>query len=234
MATHTRLPPGSSDAQPVHRLCVQPWRSSLDGAPCPQCVLNCSQRCQRPLSSHTSISLHLSREQPGGQCGHPPGVTLSGLSDLQSPICLGHSSPPQEAFPALGSLYSLTAELREGSLTGHTRPSCPCSDGPGCTESGGGSHPASEEEADVSAGCGASSACRRLGVRAQSLTRCDNACGQHSTNTLPLICVTSAEPFPQRPPPGAVPCSLVTCRWDPTVPGCSPPPSRAPEHGACV
>lgn len=37
-------------------------------------------------------------------------------------------------------------------LTGCTRPSCPCSDSPGCTGSGDGSRPASEGEADVSAG----------------------------------------------------------------------------------
>lgn len=37
-------------------------------------------------------------------------------------------------------------------LTGCTRPSCPCSGSPGYTGSGGGSHPASEGEAGVSAG----------------------------------------------------------------------------------
>lgn len=41
-------------------------------------------------------------EQPGGQCGHPQGVMLSGLGDRHSPMHPGHSTPPMEAFPAPG------------------------------------------------------------------------------------------------------------------------------------
>lgn len=47
-ATHTRLPPGSSDDQPVHLLCVRPWRSYLDGAHFP---LVCPPTAHRGASS---------------------------------------------------------------------------------------------------------------------------------------------------------------------------------------
>lgn len=60
---------------------------------------------QGPLLPHFHFPAsvpHLSGEQPGGQCGHPQGEMLSGLGDLHSPMRPGHSTPPMEAFPALG------------------------------------------------------------------------------------------------------------------------------------
>lgn len=91
-----------------------------------------------------------SESSPGGHLGsHPEKLTVPWCVHQLSPL-RPHLRLPPNPLPSL-ECHSLrgTAVARR-SLTGRTRPSCPCSGSPECTGSDGGSHPASAGEAHVS------------------------------------------------------------------------------------
>lgn len=100
---------------------------------------------------------------PGGHLGsYPEKLTVPWCVHQQAPLH-PHLRLPPNPLPSL-ECHSLrgTAVARR-SLTGRTRPSCPCSGSPECTGSDGGSHPASAGEAHVSTATQASAVPGRLG-----------------------------------------------------------------------
>lgn len=94
-----------------------------------------------PTVVPSPLHLHFPPNPPTFLWGATQGSRLSSLADPAAP--LAQATKPQRW---LGGVQAVRP------LTGCTQPSCPCSDSPGCTGSGGGSHPASEGEADVIVG----------------------------------------------------------------------------------